>query len=81
MTDKETPVVAIFFQNEANNIPSQNFVMMNIFCNLRLLPIITFALEGKPTKLLAESLKKMPVAAILFSKMRPKIFPGKILWL
>ena len=25
--------------------------------------------------------KEMPVAAILFFKMRPKIFPGNILWL
>ena len=30
MTDKETPVVAIFFLNEAKNIPSQDFVMMNL---------------------------------------------------
>ena len=31
MTDKETPVVAIlFFQNEAKNISSQDFIMRNI---------------------------------------------------
>ena len=47
--------------------------------NLRSLPIKLFAPEGQQKSLL--KVEKTPMAAILFFKMRPKIFPGKILWL
>ena len=70
----------VFFQNEAQNIPSQDFVMMNISCEFEISTYNTFC-SGGPTKVLAESRKKTPVVAILFFKMRPKIFPGKFLWL
>ena len=37
MTDKETPVAAIlFFQNEAKNIHSQDFIMRNISCEFEI---------------------------------------------
>ena len=67
------------FQNEAKNIPSQDFVMRNIPCEFEISTYNTLC-SGGPPKVLAE-VKKMPMAAILFFKMRPKIFPGKMLWL
>ena len=68
----------LVFQNEAKNIPSQDFVMGNISCEFQISTYNTLCSRG-PTKVLAESEKKMPMAAILFFKMRPKIFSGKIL--
>ena len=73
----------LVFQNEAMNILWQDFVMMNISCEFG--GVAKFLAESKKNKLpgvaklLAEREKKMPVAAILFFRMRPKIFPGKIL--
>ena len=81
MIKKETPVVAIlFFQNEAKNVPRQDFVMINISSEFEICTYNTLCSRGPP-KVLAESRKKMPVAAILCFKMRLKIFPGKTLWL
>ena len=52
--------------------------MWNIPCEFKI-STLPFALEGHHKSLLKD--EKTPVAAILFFKMRPKIFPGKILWL
>ena len=57
MTDKETLVVAIlFFQNEAKNIPSQDFVLRNIPCEFEISTYNTLCSRW-PTKVLAESRK------------------------
>ena len=57
MTDKEMPVAAIlFFQNEAKNIPSQDCVMGNIYCEFEISTYNTLCSRG-PTKVLAESRK------------------------
>ena len=58
---------------------SQDFVMMNISGEFDISTYNVLCSRG-PTKLLANS-QKIPMAAILFFKMRPKIFPGKILWI
>ena len=55
MTDKETSVAAIFvLQNEAKNIPNQDFVTMNLSCKFEISTYNTLCYRG-PTKLLAES--------------------------
>ena len=79
MTEKKTRGSHLVFQNEAKNIFSQDLVMKNISCEFEISTYNTLCSRG-PTKLLPES-RKMPVAAILFFKMRPKIFSGMILWL
>ena len=79
MIEKNARGRHLVFQNEEKNIFSQDFVMMNISCEFEISAYNSLCSRG-PTKLLAES-RKTPVAAILFFKMRPKIFPGKILWL
>ena len=72
------PVVAIlFFQNEAKITPNQTFVIMNIFCKFEISTYNSLYSRG-PTKLLGEG-QKTPMAAILFFKIRPKIFPGTCL--
>ena len=50
--------------------------MMNISWEFEISTYNNLCSRG-PKKLLSES-RKRPVAAILFFKMRPKIFPGKI---
>ena len=54
MTDKETPVAAILFSNEAKYISSLDFLMMNISCEFEISTCDTLCFRG-PTKLLAES--------------------------
>ena len=55
MTNKKTPVVAIlFFQNEAENISSQDFVMQNIFCEFAISNYNTLCSRG-PTNVIALS--------------------------
>ena len=76
-TVHDFPISHLVFQNEAKNIPNKDFVMMNISCKYEISTCNTLCSE-EATKLLAES-SKMPMAAILFFKMRPKIFQGKIL--
>ena len=45
MTIVETPELAIlFFKIRPNILPRQTFLMMNMSCNLRTLPIIPFTL-------------------------------------
>ena len=61
------------------NIPSQDFLMRNIPCEFEISSYNTLCSRGPP-KVFAES-RKTPMAAILFFQMRPKIFPGNILWL
>ena len=70
----------LVFQNEAKNIPSQDFVMRNLPSEFE---ISTYnALCSRvPAKGLAESRKNARGGHLVFFKIRPKIFPGKILWL
>ena len=60
----------LVFQNEAKNISSQDFVLMNISCEYKISTYDTLCSKG-PTKLLADS-RKMPVVAILFFKSTPR---------
>ena len=64
----------LFFQNEAKNNPRQGFIMINISREFEISTYNTLCSRG-PTKLLAKSRKKMPVATMLFFKMRPKNIP------
>ena len=61
------PVAAIlfFFQNEARNIASQDFVMMNISCEFKIFTYHTLCSRG-PTKLLAESWKNARGSHLVF---------------
>ena len=60
--------------------------MMKIYSvNLKSLLIIPFVLEGQQNSLLKlkkkhviDESRKTPIGAILFFKMRQKVFPGKI---
>ena len=66
MTDKETPVAAIFFFNIFfKNIPSQDFVMGNISCEFEISTYNTLCSRG-PTKVLAESEKNAHGGHLLF---------------
>ena len=49
MTDKEMPMETIlfFFQNEAKNIPIQDFVMKNISCKFEISSHLVFHNEAK----------------------------------
>ena len=66
-------VAILFFQNEAKNIFSQDFVMM-ISCKYEISTYYAPRSKG-PTKLLAESRGEH-----LVFQNDVKIFPGKILW-
>ena len=70
MTEKKCLCGHLVFQNEAKNIFSQDFVMLNITYEFDSSTYNVLCSRG-PLKLLAES-RKTPVAAILFSKTRPK---------
>ena len=56
MMDKNARGGHLVFQNDAKNIPSQDFVMMNISCKFEN-SIYNTLCSRRPTKLLAESQK------------------------
>ena len=71
MTDKEMPVAAIlFFQNEAKNIPSQDYVMRNIPCEFE--TYNTPCCRG-PTKILAKSQKNTRGGHLVFQNASKNI--------
>ena len=55
----------LVFQNEAKNIPSQEFVMGNIYCELEISTYNTLCSRG-PTKVLAESQKNFRGGHLVF---------------
>ena len=66
MTDKDTPVAAIlFFQNEAKDICSQDFVMRIISCEFEISTYNTLGSRGS-TKLLSESRKNACGSHLVF---------------
>ena len=72
----------LLFQNEAKNSPRQAFVMMNVSCKLENCVYYTFCSTGGNEKISAHCImtdNETPLAAIFFFKLRPKIFPVKIL--
>ena len=79
LIDVNGKVLKINKNIKKKNIPNQDFIMRNISCEFEISTYNTLCSRGPP-KVLVQS-RKTPVAAILFFKMMPKIFPGKILWL
>ena len=67
MTDKETPMAAILFFKR-QNIPSQDFVIMNISWKFEISTYDTLALEGQQNFLL--KVEKLPWHPSCFFRMR-----------
>ena len=66
MTDKKIARGGhLVFQNEAENIPSQDFVMRNIFCEFEISTYNTLCSRG-PTKVLALSQINVPGGHLVF---------------
>ena len=66
MTAKETPVAAILFlKMRPKNIPSQDFVLINISCEFEI-SIYNTICSGGPRKLLAESRKNTRGGHLVF---------------
>ena len=65
----------VVFQNEAKNIPSQDFVMGNISCEFEISTFNTLCSRG-PTKVLAESRKNTHGSHVVFQN-EAKNIPGQ----
>ena len=78
MTVEETPVAAILIFKMMPKYSRQAFVIINISCKFENCTYYTFCFTGV-TKLL-DYVKETVVVAVLFFKIRPQIFQGKLFY-